>query len=50
MEWWRCTGAGNSDTGVPRFKAFPAWGRLLKLISLCTHSSSAVERVFSQLK
>ena len=50
MEWWRCTGAKNSDTGVARYKAFPAWARLLKLIALCTPSSAAVERVFSQLK
>ena len=42
--------AGNSDTGVPRFKAFLAWGRLLKLISLCTPSSATVEILFSQLK
>ena len=50
MEWWRCSGNKITDTSVPRFKAFPAWGELLKLISLCVPSSAAVERVFSQLK
>ena len=50
MEWWRCSGNDIVDTSVPRFKAFPAWGALLKLISLCVPSSAAVERVFSQLK
>ena len=23
MEWWRCTDGKNTDTGMPRFKAFP---------------------------
>ena len=50
MEWWRCTGANNADTGLPRYKAFPSWGRLIKLIALCVPSSASVERVFSQLK
>ena len=50
MEWWRCTGANNADTGLPRYKAFPSWGRLKKLIALCVPSSASVERVFSQLK
>ena len=50
MEWWRCTGSTNADTALPRYKAFPAWGNLLKLIALCVPSSAAVERVFSQLK
>ena len=50
MEWWRCTGSTNADTGMPRYKAFPSWGKLLKLISLCVPSSASVERVFSQLK
>ena len=50
MEWWRCTGANNADIGLPRYKAFPSWGRLIKLIALCVPSSKSVERVFSQLK
>ena len=50
MEWWRCTGTNNADTGIPRYKAFPSWGRLIKLIALCVPSSASVERVFSQLK
>ena len=50
MEWWRCTGSTNADTALPRYKAFPAWGNLLKLIALCVPSSAAIERVFSQLK
>ena len=50
MEWWRRSGNKIADTAVPRFKAFPAWGALIQLISLCVPSSAAVERVFSQLK
>ena len=38
MKWWRCTGANNSNTGVPRHRLFPSWGILLKLIALCTPS------------
>ena len=50
MEWWKYTRSNNADTGLPRYKAFPSWGRLIKLIALCVPSSASVERVFSQLK
>ena len=50
MEWWRYSGSINKNTGIPRYMMFSAWGRILKLVALCVPSSSAVERVFSQLK
>jgi len=51
MEWWRLTAEKDSaDIGLPRFKIFSSWGKLVSLISLCVPSSAAVERVFSLLK
>ena len=49
MEWWRRNTSADL-AGVPRFEAFPAWGRLLRKIALCCPSSAAAERVFSLLK
>ena len=51
MERWRFTTiTDSSNIGLPRFKVFNSWGKLLSLISLCVPSSAAVERVFSLLK
>ena len=51
MEWWRLTtSTDSSNMGLPRFKVFNSWGKMLSLISLCVPSSAAVERVFSLLK
>ena len=44
------TSMDSSDTGLPIFKVFSSWGKILSLISLCVPSSAAVERVFSLLK
>ena len=49
MEWWRRSTSPSSD-GAARFQAFPAWGKVLRKISLCCPSSAAAERVFSLLK
>ena len=47
MEWWRLTtDMDSADIGLPRFKVFSSWGKLVSLISLCVPSSAAVERVF----
>ena len=48
MEWWRMPTGGA--VGMPRFKAFPSWGVLVRKFSLCSPSSAAAERVFSLLK
>ena len=51
MEWWcLTTDMDSADIGLPRFKVFSSWGKLVSLISLCVPSSAAVERVFSLLK
>ena len=47
MDKWRCTGNTSADTTLQRYRAFSAWGPLLKLIALYIPSSAAVERVFS---
>jgi hypothetical protein len=49
MEWWRRSTSASS-AGMARSEAFPAWGKVLRKISLCCPSSAAAERVFSLLK
>ena len=48
MEYWRRD--VDASSGLARFEAFPAWGKLLRKIALCCPSSAAAERVFSLLK
>ena len=34
MEWWRCTGSTNADTGMPRYKAF--WKTFKMYCTMCS--------------
>ena len=34
MEWWRHSRISKEDTGIPRYMAFSAWGRILRLVAL----------------
>ena len=49
LEWWRLPSSA-APGAKPRHEAFPAWGRLLRLIALVSPSSGAAERMFSLLK
>ncbi len=49
VEWFRLP-AGLELDAKPRFKRWPAINKILRLISLCSPSSAAAERVFSLLK